>query len=115
MRWTHSLFRLGLAVAACGTALAMAQDAPPTQAPAALGEPVQREQLDRLRGGFDLVKNDAQLGSTVTGNSALNVITGNNTIADGAFTSASGLPMVIQNTGNNVSIQNATIVNVQLH
>ena len=40
--------------------------------------------------------------------------TGSNVIADGAFSGASGLPMVIQNSGNNVLIQSATIVNVQL-
>ena len=38
---------------------------------------------------------------------------GYNTIADGAFTGAVGVPMVIQNSGNNVLIQNATIINVQ--
>ena len=30
-----------------------------------------------------------------------------------AFNGAAGVPMVIQNSGNNVLIQNATIVNVQ--
>jgi hypothetical protein len=37
-----------------------------------------------------------------------------NVISDGAFSGSVGLPMVIQNSGNNVLIQNATIVNVQL-
>jgi hypothetical protein len=41
------------------------------------------------------------------------VLTGNNTITEGSFSNASGLPMVIQNTGANVLIQNATIVNIQ--
>jgi hypothetical protein len=34
-------------------------------------------------------------------------------IAGGSFSNASGLPTVIQNTGANVLIQNATIVNVR--
>ena len=46
--------------------------------------------------------------------SASNVTTGSNVISDGAFAGIGGLPMVIQNSGNNVLIQNATIVNVQL-
>lgn len=115
MRLTKSLFRLGLALAACSGGWAVAQDAPAPQTSAAFGEPLQADRLERLRGGFDVVTNDLQLGAAVTGNSALNVLTGNNSIAEGAFSNASGLPMVVQNTGNNVSIQNATIVNLQLH
>lgn len=79
-----------------------------------LGAPLGNSQLDGYRGGFDLVKNDMQLSGTVASNSAANVSTGSNSIADGAFANASGLPMVIQNSGSNVLIQNATIVNVQL-
>ena len=37
-----------------------------------------------------------------------------NTVSSGAFAGTAGLPMVIQNSGNNVLIQNATIVNVQI-
>lgn len=77
------------------------------------GVPLQSDQLETYRGGFDIVKNDMQLSSTVANNSAINVLSGNNSIAEGSFANASGLPMVIQNSGSNVSIQNATIVNVQ--
>lgn len=101
---------LWLAASTCGWALA--QEAPRQDNP--FGEPLSAQQLDELRGGFDVVKNEMQLGSTVTGNSAVNVLSGGNSIAEGAFANASGLPMVIQNSGSNVSIQNATIVNVQL-
>ena len=122
MQFHHSLLRLALLLCAGGASIALAQDALPsapqralaTRLELLLGEPLQAGQLDDLRGGFDLVKNDMQLGSTVSGNSAVNVLSGNNAIADGAFTNASGLPMVIQNSGSNVAIQNATIVNVQL-
>jgi hypothetical protein len=71
------------------------------------------EQLAQLRGGTDTPWSDMKLSGTVGNNAATNVVTGANIITDGAFTNASGLPMVIQNSGANVLIQNATIVNVQ--
>ena len=55
-----------------------------------------------------------KLKGLVADNQAINVVTGNNTISEGAFSGAAGLPMVIQNSGNNVLIQNATIVNVHV-
>ncbi|WBS05445.1 hypothetical protein OU994_14765 [Pseudoduganella sp. SL102] len=69
--------------------------------------------LAELRGGTETPWSDMRLGGTVGGNSASHVVTGANHITDGAFSNASGLPMVIQNSGANVLIQNATIVNVQ--
>lgn len=71
------------------------------------------EQLARLRGGTDTPWSDMRLNGTVGNNTATNVVTGSNIISEGAFSNASGLPMVIQNSGANVLIQNATIVNVQ--
>jgi hypothetical protein len=71
--------------------------------------------LDDLRGGSELVLNDMQLNGTVANTRATQVITGNNSISEGSFANASGLPTVIQNSGANVLIQNATIVNVQFH
>jgi hypothetical protein len=108
------LFRPALLLALCTAGLASAQDAPAPAPVRAFGEPVSAEQLATYRGGFDLVKNDMQLNATVASNSAVNVYSGNNAIADSAFSNASGLPMVIQNSGSNVSIQNATVVNVRL-
>lgn len=77
------------------------------------GTPVASNQLDVYRGGFDQVKNDMQLSGTVANNSAFNIVTGSNYIADGSFSNSSGFPMVIQNSGSNVLIQNATIINLQ--
>lgn len=77
------------------------------------GVPMASSQLDDCRGGFDLVKNDMQLGGSVANNTAVNVMTGNNYIGEGSFANASGFPMVIQNSGANVLIQNATIINLQ--
>jgi hypothetical protein len=73
--------------------------------------------LDSYRGGTDSfteVLNKAQLNGVVGSNTAVNVATGSNAISEGAFSNASGLPTVIQNTGANVLIQNSLIVNLQL-
>jgi len=53
------------------------------------------------------------LNGTLSDNVANKVSTGSNTISDGSFASSSGLPTVIQNTGANVLIQNATVLNVR--
>lgn len=96
-----------------GAAAAPAGAAPAESAPfstAALAP----ERLERMRGGADAVWNDMKLSGAVSGNTAVNVATGTNIITNGSFSSASGLPIAIQNSGANVLIQNATIVNVQL-
>ncbi|CAN7398938.1 hypothetical protein LJR289_002413 [Pseudoduganella sp. LjRoot289] len=80
---------------------------------AGLGAPLEDGRLAGLRGGSDTPWSDMKLNGAVSGNSAVAVATGANVITEGAFSNASGLPMVIQNSGANVLIQNATIVNVQ--
>lgn len=42
------------------------------------------------------------------------MVSGVNTISSGAFSNASGLPVAIQNSGSNVLIQNATIINIHM-
>jgi hypothetical protein len=71
--------------------------------------------LEHSRGGADTVTttNNANLSGVVSGNAAVNVITGSNSIDSGSFANMSGIPVVIQNSGANVLIQNATIVNLQ--
>jgi hypothetical protein len=71
--------------------------------------------LEHSRGGTDtfITNNNANLNGVVSGNSAVNVVTGSNSIDTGAFANMSGIPVVIQNSGANVLIQNATIVNLQ--
>ena len=69
-------------------------------------------QLDERRGGDALVGQNF-LNGTLSDNVANKVSTGSNTISDGSFASSSGLPTVIQNTGANVLIQNATVLNVR--
>lgn len=58
-----------------------------------------------------LVMNGASAGNTV-GNG---VVTGSNIIQGGAFGNASGFVTVIQNSGNNVLIQNAMQINLTMH
>ncbi len=77
------------------------------------GTPLGAAGLASLRGGTLTPSSDMHLHGTVGQNVATHVVTGANIVSDGAFTNASGLPMVIQNSGANVLIQNATIVNVQ--
>ena len=57
---------------------------------------------------------DLKLSGMTAGNSATHVVTGTNDISAGAFANMSGLPVVIQNSGANVLIQNATVINLQL-
>lgn len=93
---------------------------PPVQLPAVtvnarlfLGKPVDEGTLAEKRGGAGI--SDMKLNGVVADNQAVNIgVTGNNVINQGAFTNASGVPMLIQNSGNNVLIQNATIVNVEV-
>jgi hypothetical protein len=80
------------------------------------GDQVQAVALDELeheRGRADTVLNDTKLNGDVARNSAVNVNTGSNTIDAGSFANMSGIPVVIQNSGANVLIQNATVVNLQ--
>ncbi len=71
--------------------------------------------LAKQRGGTDPgVLNDMKLNGVVSDNRASNLTTGNNAITDGAFSGVSGVPLVVQNSGNNVLIQSATIINVQV-
>ncbi|HAT30062.1 MAG TPA: hypothetical protein DCW29_04190, partial [Janthinobacterium sp.] len=79
-----------------------------------LGDAVGAASLEDARGGTDTVNNDARLNGMVSGNAAVNVATGNNVIDGAAFTNTAGIPIVIQNSGANVLIQNNTIVNLQL-
>lgn len=76
-------------------------------------KPVTADVLAANRGGAQTL-NDIRLDGVVADNHAVNLATGSNTISDGAFANAAGLPLVVQNSGNNVLIQNATIVNLQL-
>ena len=73
--------------------------------------------LDVYRGGAEnltLELNKNQSTGSVTDNQAYNLTTGNNLITNGSLAGASGFSTVIQNSGNNVLIQNSTIINLQV-
>lgn len=81
------------------------------------------EQLDQSRGGAETTNNTIttitntntnNVNGTVDRNSATNVVSGDNSIAGGAFTGMTGFPMVIQNSGSNVLIQNSTIITLEV-
>lgn len=76
-------------------------------------DPIQPDALANKRGGTD-VHNDMLSQGYVSENQAINVTTGANFISEGSFSNAGGVPMVVQNTGNNVLIQNSTILNIQV-
>lgn len=116
---------LGTAFAALGMLLPIAAAAqgattggnPPGQAEetvAFVATPVDSATLAGYRGGAEVVRNDMTLNGTTASNSARNVETGDNTISTGSFANMSGLPVVIQNSGANVLIQNAVILNVEM-
>jgi len=103
------------APAATGTVASPAAPAATTQDALGFGPAADLGKLEHSRGGTDLVTttNNANLNGMVTGNAAVNVMTGSNSIDTGSFANMSGIPVVIQNSGANVLIQNATIVNLQ--
>ena len=78
------------------------------------GQAISASALGHFSGGSSLVQNNDNLSGTVSNDNASQATTGNNLISGGAFSGASGIPSVIQNTGNNVLIQNGVIVNVQM-
>lgn len=80
-------------------------------------EKASEDELEKARGreGFDITAlNNMNVQAVLTGNTANNNVTGMNIIDNGAFTNASGMFSVVQNTGNNVIIQDSTIVNVTI-
>jgi len=75
------------------------------------------EELDNSRGreGVDILTlNNMNVRATLSDNQANNNVNGANIIDGGSFTQASGFTSVIQNSGNNVIIQDSTIVNVTI-
>lgn len=103
------------AIAMFATAAPARADGRPgqAQATATIGAPVASAELDALRGGDMLVETTVLDQGEVDGNSADNVVSGLNSIDRGAFSNATGITTVIQNSGSNVLIQSGTAVNLQ--
>ncbi|WP_423839856.1 carbon storage regulator [Vibrio mytili] len=81
-------------------------------------EEVSLDIMNESRGGqnveLDLIYADSDIHGISSDNIASNTVSGNNILSPGAFAESSGLSSVIQNTGNNVLIQNSTVVNLTL-
>lgn len=58
--------------------------------------------------------NDQELNGVVSNNTAIGNNTGDNIVSDGAYSNAAGFLSTVQNSGNNVLIQNSTIINVAI-
>ncbi len=82
--------------------------------------PMNAEQLDDASGRQGIptqwLLNDAEQNALVSGNVLDgSVITGDNSISDRAFENMSGIATVIQNTGNQVVIQDSTQINILIN
>lgn len=75
---------------------------------------VDSEKLAISRGGAELNFFDIKSDGLVSNNQASNLTTGSNWITEGSFAGAAGFSTVVQNSGNNVLIQNPTIINLQV-
>ncbi len=77
---------------------------------------VQDENLEEMRGTAlsPEILGIAVFDAISTNNTTTGTVSGGNTIDTGAFSYSSGLSTVIQNSGNNVLIQSATILNVNI-
>jgi hypothetical protein len=75
---------------------------------------VSDDQLAGQRGKALIPTNTNNLDGAVYDNSASDLVTGYNLVSDGSLTNNAGMNTVIQNSGNNVLIQNAVILNIQM-
>lgn len=115
--------RINKAVLAAGTAVSLvlsytglvyAED-PSAGHSTILLRTVPNDVLDAQRGKAETVLVVTGLDGMVEGNVARNTVSGHNIITNGSFTNANGLYSVIQNSGNNVLIQNATTLLLDVH
>ncbi|HEY0061982.1 MAG TPA: hypothetical protein VGC21_07660 [Telluria sp.] len=97
-----------------GALLALLTAAGGAHAQPVLGTPAPTALLAQTRGGSADMNASSTLSAAVNNNAASQLVTGANTVQGGSFSGAAGIPIVIQNTGANVSIQNATVVQLQL-
>lgn len=72
------------------------------------------QELGSSRGEGTATFSKSTIGATLSNNSAVNTVSGGNAIDGDAFSNASGVTSVIQNSGNNVVIQNSMIVNLNM-
>lgn len=115
---TKNTYTNALAVASVILATALSQNSFATEANGpdteAFGSAVPDATLANSRGGYTVQTSTNNLTATLEHNQALSNVTGNNSVASGAFAGTSGFATVVQNSGNNVIIQNSTILNLEM-
>jgi hypothetical protein len=79
-----------------------------------LGAPVTESALSQYRGARDITFNMQDTDGQLYNNQATNTVSGGNQVTGQAFSGMNGFSTVIQNSGNNVLIQNSTVVNVKM-
>jgi hypothetical protein len=76
---------------------------------------VSESALEARRGrALDLRITEVTERGAVSENAAHHLTTGSNIVSDGAFANSAGVPIVVQNSGNNVLIQNSTVLNLNV-
>jgi hypothetical protein len=112
--WRRRLVLAGAIALAIGAQQVCAQKKPGPGDVTGLGTPIAGKALDAQRGGQGVVIQKNDLSAQLYDNRAIDNVTGNNYISDSAFSHSTGLPVAIQNSGNNVIIQNSFILNMEL-
>ncbi len=113
--WTAENADVGSALASDVTPASAEQAQPANAKIVDFGTPMAPEALDQHRAGeskFQLNLMDVK--ASLEDNQAINTLNGSNFITGDAFAHASGLPVAVQNSGNNVIIQNAFILNLNV-
>lgn len=101
-----------MALVLCGLLPAWSMAAPLETG--SFGAPVTDQALSNYRGARDITFNLQDTEAQLYNNQAIATMSGTNQVAGSALANSSGMSTVIQNSGNNVVIQSATIVNVKL-
>lgn len=114
MSITKARSRAGALLLAISWAWPVAAADDPSMGADFFASPVTDDVLSGQRGREWVGMSTQTLESLVNNNSATNTVNGANLITGGSFANAAGLATAIQNSGNNVSIQNATILQIQL-
>lgn len=118
MKTAVSMIALGIALAAtCSNPIAVhAEEAAPAPAVALTleGAPLPADLLEEQRGGADAHLSNIRAIGSVDDVQVIDAMTGSNLVTEGALAGTAGVPMLIQNSGNGVLIQNAVIINVEV-
>ena len=112
--WQACAIVAGAIVLAVGSQQVSAQKKAGTDDVTALGAAMTPKALAAQRGGQSVTINTNELDGKLHDNKAINTISGSNYITQDAFSHSTGLPVAIQNSGNNVLIQNSLILNLEM-